>query len=112
MNMQHPISRRDLMKRALVAGAVPTFALLGKQSAAADLTPLNPSDATAQALGFVADASKVVAASNPTFKAGQMCSNCAQFQGKPTDSTAGCTIFSGHSVPASGWCRVWSKRPG
>jgi hypothetical protein len=100
------------MKAALVGTLVPAFGLIGERSRAADLTPLDPSDPTAQALGFVTDASKVDAAANPTYKAGQHCANCAQYQGQPTDPTAACTIFAGHSVPGAGWCRAWVQRPG
>jgi hypothetical protein len=111
--MYHGISRRDLMKSALVASAlVPALGLIGKKSWAADLTPLDPNDPAAKALGFVTDASKVDAAANPTFKPEQHCAACAQYQGAPTDATAACTIFAGHSVPAGGWCKAWVKRPG
>ncbi len=111
--MQHEISRRDLMKGALLASAlVPALGLIGKNSQAAGLTPLDPNDPAAKALSFVTDASKVDASANPTFKAGQSCATCAQYQGKPTDATAGCNIFAGHSVPAGGWCKVWVPRPG
>jgi len=110
--MRSEFSRRELMKRALLAGAVPTLALIGEESRAAELTPLDADNPTAKALGFVADASKVDVSTSPAFKPGQRCSGCAQFQGKPTDASAGCTIFSGHSVPSGGWCRVWSQRAG
>jgi hypothetical protein len=111
--MEHKISRRALMKRGLLAGAlVPALVLTGKDSQAANLTPLDGNDPAAKALAFVTDASKVDAGSEPTFKTGQHCAACAQYQGKETDSTAGCTIFSGHSVPAGGWCKVWTQRSG
>lgn len=111
--MYHGISRRELMKSVLLASAfAPALGLIGKNAWAADLTPLDPSDPAAKALGFVTDASTVDAGANPTFKAGQHCAACAQYQGKPTDATAGCTIFAGHSVPAGGWCKAWVQRPG
>ena len=109
--MEHGISRRDLMKGALAGAVLPALGLIGKDARAADLTPLEESDPTAKALGFVTDASKVDASANPTFKAGQTCGGCSQYQGKPTDATAGCTIFAGRSVPAGGWCRAWVQRP-
>lgn len=110
--MQHDISRRHLIRNALLAGAlVPALGLIAKRSDAAELTPLDPNDPTAKALAFVADAAKVDAAANPTFKPGQRCATCMQYQGKPTDATAGCTIFPNHSVPAAGWCKVWVQRP-
>jgi hypothetical protein len=72
---------------------------------------LDPNDPTAKALAFVNDATKVDASANPTFKAGQKCSTCAQYQGKASDPTAACNIFAGHSVPAGGWCKVWAAKP-
>jgi hypothetical protein len=110
--MQHKISRRAMVKRSLLASAlVPALGLIGNAAEADAMTPLDPSDPQAKALGFVSDASKVNAAANPTFKAGQKCDTCAQFQGKAGDATAGCNIFVGHSVPAGGWCKVWAQKP-
>ncbi len=109
--MRHTISRRDLMKGALWAGALPLILLAG-HAQAAQLTALDPSDPTAKALGFLPDASKVDAKANSTFKAGQHCGACAQYQGKAGDASGGCVIFAGHSVPASGWCQAWSQPAG
>jgi hypothetical protein len=110
--MQHKISRRDLVKGGLIAGAlVPALGLMAHRAEAA-LTPLDPNDPTAKSLGFVTDAAKVDASANPTYKPGQRCATCAQYQGKPTEPVAGCNIFAGHSVPAAGWCKVWAQRPG
>jgi hypothetical protein len=110
--MQRKISRRAIVKSGLVAGALfPAMGLIVDSATAAGLPPLDPKDPTAQALGFVTDASKVDGAANPTFKPTQKCSNCAQYQGKPTDPTAGCNIFAGKSVPAGGWCKVWAQKP-
>jgi hypothetical protein len=112
--MPHEISRRDWMKRALLASTlVPALGLIGRKShAEGGLTPLDPKDPAAKSLGFVTDASKVDAKAFPTFKKGQRCGTCAQYQGKPTDPTAGCNIFAGHSVPTGGWCKVWVQRSG
>jgi hypothetical protein len=111
--MQREISRRELMKSGLLAGALtPVMALVGHEVRAAELTPLDPNDPLAKSLSFMTDASKVNATANPTFKAGQRCATCAQFQGKPSDATAACTIFAGHTVPAGGWCKVWAQRTG
>jgi hypothetical protein len=110
--MQHKISRRAMVKRSLLAGAlVPALGMLGKAAEAAALTPLDPNDPQAKALGFVTNASKVSASENPTYKAGQRCGICAQFQGKAGDATGGCNIFVGHLVPSGGWCKVWAQKP-
>jgi hypothetical protein len=106
--MQHKISRRAMVKSGLIAGAlVPAIGLVGNSVLAADsLTPLDPNDPVAKSLSFTTDASKVSASANPTYKAGQKCGTCAQFQGGSA-ATGGCNIFAGHSVPSGGWCKVW-----
>jgi hypothetical protein len=111
--MQHrKLSRRAMVKSSLLAGTLmPALGLIGKTAQADALTPLDPNDPQAKALGFVSDASKVNAGANPTFKAGQKCGTCAQFQGKAADATGGCNIFVGHSVPSGGWCKVWAQKP-
>ena len=110
--MQRKISRRALVKRGLIAGAfIPAMGFVRNAEAAAALPLLDTKDPTAQALGFVTDASKVDAAANATYKPNQKCSTCAQFQGKPGDATAACNIFVGKSVPAGGWCKVWAAKP-
>src|SRR5271156_2613674 len=79
--MQHKMTRRAMVKGSLLAGAlVPTIGLIGNAAEAAARTPLDPTDPTAKALGFVTDASKVSAATAPTYKAGSKCSTCAQYQ--------------------------------
>jgi len=109
--MNRDISRRKLMKSVFLAGtAVPALGLIAKHAHAADATPLDPTDPIAKSFGFVVDASKVDPGTNPGFKPGQHCAICAQFQGKPTDASAGCNIFAGRSVPAEGWCRIWVQR--
>ena len=100
-----------MVKRSLLAGTlVPAMGLIGNGAGAAGLPPLDPNDPQAKSLGYAPDGSKVNAAANPTFKAGQKCSTCAQYQGKPTDASAGCNVFAGHSVPAGGWCKVWAQK--
>jgi High potential iron-sulfur protein len=109
--MQHKISRRAMVKGSLIGGAlVPAFGLIGNLASAAGLPPLDPTDPTAKALGFVTNATTVDAGANPTYKSDQKCGTCAQFQGKAGDATAGCNIFAGHSVPATGWCKVWAAK--
>jgi High potential iron-sulfur protein len=107
------ISRRAIIKGGLIAGTlVPAYELLANSAFAAGLPPLDPGDPTAKALGYVADSAKVDDGANPTHKPAQKCGTCAQFLGKPSDATAGCNIFAGHSVPAGGWCKVWAPKSG
>jgi hypothetical protein len=110
--MQKPISRRTLVNYALVAGAFLPALYIGRESAVAEaLTTLDPNDPAAKSLAYVGDSSKVDASANPTYKPGQTCSSCAQFQGKAGEHQGGCTIFPGKSVAAGGWCKVWAKKP-
>jgi High potential iron-sulfur protein len=110
--MHNKMTRRAMVKGSLLAGAlVPAIGLIGNATEAAALTPLDPNDPTAKALGFVPDASKVSAATAPTYKAGSKCSTCAQYTGKPGDASGPCNIFAGHTVPAGGWCSVWAAKP-
>jgi len=109
--MQNKFSRRAIIKSGLIAGAlIPIAGLNTSPAAAATLPPLDPTDPTAKALGFVTDATKVDAAANPTYKPTQKCGVCAQFQGKPGDASGGCNIFAGKSVPVGGWCKVWVQK--
>jgi hypothetical protein len=111
--VQSKISRRAVVKGGLIAGAfIPAMGLVANTAAAAGLPPLDPKDSTAQALGFVIDATKVDAAANATYKSTQKCGTCVQFQGKAGDASGGCNIFAGKSVPVGGWCKVWAQKTG
>lgn len=99
-------SRRRLLKGALAGlAAVPAATLIARSAGAAE--PLAESDAAAKSLGYVTDASKVVAQSNPTYKPGQHCANCIQFTGKAGAADGSCVIFPDKLVKAKGWCKVW-----
>ena len=109
--MNRGYSRRELVQCIIVAGAMaPALKAMAKAVDPPDLTPLDPKDASARALGFVTDA--VNAAATPNFQKGEHCGACAQFQGKSSDARAACTIFVGHSVPTTGWCQAWTPRSG
>jgi len=104
--MSYSIFRRDFLKCALAAAVAGPA--LGADARAAGLPPLDPTDPVAQSLGFVPDASKIAA--NATFKPGQHCGVCMQYQGKASEPTAACGIFAGHAVPSSGWCMAFAQR--
>ena len=109
--MQNLISRRRMVKLGLCGSVlVPLIRFSVNLAEGAELPLLDASDPQAKALGFVTDAGTVSAATNPTFKTGQKCAVCAQFQGKPSDTAAGCSIFPGHTVPAGGWCMGWAQK--
>ena len=100
--MNDKITRRSLVKSAAVLSFVfPATGILFSGTANAQVPPLDPSEVTAKALGYVTKSPK------PESK----CDNCTQFQGKAGDAQGPCTIFPGKSVAAAGWCMSWAKKP-
>ena len=95
---------RRIFLLTLSAGAT-GFGLNAMAQAAVD-----EKDPQAAALGYVADASRVDAKKFPKYAAGQMCSNCALYQGKPADANGACPLFAGKQVSAKGWCSAWAKK--
>jgi hypothetical protein len=71
---------------------------------------LEESDPVAMALGYKMDAAKVDKAKFPKYAAGQLCSGCQLYMGKPTDAMAPCPTFANKLVTAKGWCNAWVKR--
>jgi hypothetical protein len=71
---------------------------------------VSESDATAQSLGYKADATKVDKARFAKYQAGQACANCQLYQGKPGDASGPCPIFGGKQVSAKGWCGAYVKK--
>jgi High potential iron-sulfur protein len=106
------LPRRTLLKAVIGASvAIPVASLTRRAEAAAPAPMVDGNDPTAKALGYVPDASKVDAKANPTYKAGQRCGVCVQFQGKATDKQGACNLFAGKQVVSTGWCRVWAQKP-
>ena len=67
-------------------------------------------DPQATALGYKADATKVDKTKQPKYAAGQDCSNCALYQGKPGDAAGGCPLYGGKQVSAKVWCSAYAKK--
>jgi len=101
-------SRRTFLITSL--GAASALALGSRQALAADAPKVSEDDATAKALGYKMDATKVDKAKFAKYAAGQECSNCQFFQGKPTDAFAPCPMFGGKQVAGKGWCNAYSKK--
>lgn len=107
--MSEPLSRREALKRLLLAsGTLTGMAVAG--TAAADLPHLSPDDPTAKALGYVNDSSALSPKQTPGYQAGSECANCLQLQGTAGQPWRPCNIFAGKLVNAKGWCRVWVKK--
>ena len=104
-------SRRQFLKLAGTAAAMCTLAVVLPQRARADDLPLLPeSDPTATALGYKEDATKVETAKYPTYKPGQLCSNCKFFGGTDKTPRASCQLFPGKAVAAKGWCSAYNAK--
>ena len=68
---------------------------------------LSETDPLAVAVGFVHDASKVDRAKYPGHAAGQRCSQCKSYRGKPAENSGGCVRFGGKLVAGAGWCSLF-----
>lgn len=97
------LSRRLLLVTAATTGV---GLVVGAQAQA----KVDEKDPQAMALGYVDDANRADVKKFPKFAAGQVCSNCSLYQGKPGDSTGGCALFAGKQVSAKGWCSAWTKK--
>ncbi|WP_395688766.1 high-potential iron-sulfur protein [Caenimonas koreensis] len=101
-------SNRRVFFMQLAAG---TSLLAGtKAMAQAALPKVDEKDATAVALGYVADTTKADKKKYPKHAADQKCGNCQLYQGKAGDAGGACPIFAGKQVAANGWCSSWVKK--
>ena len=98
-------SRRHFMILSAVGAC--TLALNGSVQAQAMVAETEPQ---ASALGYKSDASKVDKIKYPKYVAGQVCTNCALFQGKADAAAAGCPLFAGKQVAGKGWCSAYDKK--
>jgi hypothetical protein len=101
-----PASRRRFFKITAIGLAAAPFAgaILSNTARAADM--VKETDATASALGYVADAAK---SAKRTDKAA-VCAGCALYSGKPGAPDGPCSVFAGNLVNAKGWCTAWVKK--
>lgn len=99
-------SRRSFLITSI--GVATTVAL--SRQAFADAPKVSETDPTAVALGYKADATQVDKAKFAKYAAGQSCSNCSFYQGKPTDAFAACPMFGGKQVSGKGWCSAYNKK--
>lgn len=79
-------------------------------SAALAQAKLDEKDATAVALGYVADTKKADGKKYPKHDASQHCGNCQLFQGKAGAADGPCPLFPGKVVATGGWCASWVKK--
>ena len=98
-------NRRVFLMQAAACGSVLVAARAEAQAA-----KLDEKDPQAVALGYVADTAKADAKKYPKHSKDQKCNNCALYQGKATDASAGCPLFGVKHGVAGGWCSAWAKK--
>jgi len=104
------ISRRSFLKTLSVAVAsVPLAGIAIRTVHAEDLKPLDSSNPTAAALGYVEDTGSVDAGKYPQHNAEQDCANC-MFYTAGENGRGTCQLFPGFTVNQKGWCASWSKK--
>ena len=97
-------SRRTFLLQVAAAGTVLATTQANAQ------TKLDEKDPQAVGLGYVSDTKKADTKKYPKHTAEQKCSNCALYQGKPTDAWGGCPLFGAKQVAGGGWCSAWAKK--
>jgi len=68
-------------------------------------------DPAAAAIGYRHDAADVDVEKFPRYQPGQICSNCALYQGPPDAEWAPCPALGNRLVAGPGWCVAWVPRP-
>jgi hypothetical protein len=101
-----PCSRRQFMVVAATLASTSAFF----EEARADAPALSESDPTAQSLGYKASAAQVDKTKYSKYQAGESCSNCQLYQGKPGAPNGPCPIFGGKLVNSGGWCSAYVKK--
>ena len=98
-------------RRHFIITLVPaTLAIGAATQALAQPAKVDENDATAKAIGYKHDATKVDAAKYPTYAKGKVCAGCALYAGKSGEPWAACPIVGGKLVNANGWCTAWVKK--
>lgn len=110
--MKTSINRRQFLFNGGACGVaiVGVQAMFGSAVLAAELEPLELSNPTAMALGYVVDAESVDKEKFKRYESGQTCANCQLYLGAPDGESGGCPLFAGKSVRARGWCISWIQK--
>lgn len=98
-------ARRVFLLQTITIGLGTAFA-----TQASAQTMVAESDSQAAALGYKADATKVDKTKQSKYASGQLCSNCALYQGAAGSAAGGCPLFAGKQVSAKGWCSAYAKK--
>lgn len=108
--MKSQITTLTNNRRVFMMQAIAGCAAAGSALQANAQTMLSETDAQAAALGYKADATKVDKTKQPKYAAGQVCTNCALFQGAANAAAGGCPLFGSKQVAGKGWCNAWANK--
>lgn len=103
------IARRQFIQLSAVAAAG-CMMRPGQEAMAQDMPKVEESEAMAQAMKYVHDASGVDASTRANPATDQTCANCALVQGADGEAWRPCQIFPGKLVNSAGWCSVWAPK--
>lgn len=106
--MNQPRPRRVFLMTLAAAGTA--LAASGTALATTAEAMVDETDPQAKALGYVADARRVDTRKYPKYAAGQVCTDCALYQGNATDKAGGCPLFGARQVAGPGWCSAWARK--
>jgi len=106
MSCANQLSRRTLMRRLLLGGALlPLAPQVWEPARAAAATLLAVGSPEAKAVQYTEDA-KTAKSAQP----GSTCATCALYQGPYGSAQGPCQIFPGKEVKAAGWCSSWAPQ--
>ena len=100
------VSRRRFIQITVVGASMALLAGATGLAQAGELPHVGASDSTAQALGYVEDATTV---KNSMYKAGSRCANCQLYSGAPS-GYGPCQLFPGKAVNSKGWCSSYTPK--
>lgn len=98
-------SRRIFLMQSMTVGLA--TAMVSRAHAQAMVAETDPQ---ATALSYKADATKIDKSKQSKYAAGQVCGNCALFQGAAGAAAGGCPLFAGKQVSSKGWCSAYAKK--
>lgn len=104
-------NRRVFVIQLAAGGSAALLAATALAQAQAQTVPMvSAQDATAAALGYTVDATKVNIQKYPKYAKGQRCGSCQLYTGKAGDPAGGCGIFPGKLVSAGAWCSAYTQK--
>ena len=97
-------------RRVFMLNVATTGLLIGAAANVSAQDMVSESDPQAAGLGYKTDATKVDKSKQPKYAAGQVCGNCALYQGAAGSAAGQCPLFAGKQVSGKAWCSAWAKK--